>query len=236
VRTILAALAYAKRWKYLDAVPERPEIDGYGRDKPFVTETHFVEIMKHCDAANLPDDQHFTAEQFWQALLATIWATGIRRSAALAIQWEDVDFEAGVILSRYRSNKAKRDQRHHVGAVVDYLRALHAIRRPGETRVFPWDHALISLDRDLQRIQKAAGIHLHCGETHKHTDSCHLYGFHSFRYAHATYNFGRVTDRELQEQMGHASFNTTQRYIKYAESHRGKGYDAYMPKGLKVAN
>ncbi len=89
------------------------------------------------------------------------------------------------------------------------------------------------LDRDLCRIQEAAGIHLACREDHKHTSQCHVYGFHGFRYSHATYNYGRVLDRDLQEQMGHASFNTTQRYIKYAETHQDRVYDAYLPAALK---
>jgi integrase len=91
---------------------------------------------------------------------------------------------------------------------------------------------MVTLDRTLAKIQQAAGIHLPCREDHEHTPACHLYGFHSFRYAHATYNFGRVSDRDLQEQMGHASFTTTQRYIKYAEEHRRKQYDVFLPKSL----
>ncbi len=233
LRTIRAALNVAKRWEYLSDVPEMPSVDGFGKDKPFVTEEHFDTMMQHCDAANLPSDQHFTAEQFWQALLAVAWVTGMRKSALMAVLWDDVDLESGIILSRYRDNKAKNDQRHKIPAVVPLLRRLHEVRKPGESRVFPWNHATKSLDRDFARIQKAAGIHLPCREDHEHTPSCHLYGFHGLRYAHATYNFGRVTDRELQGQMGHSSFNTTLRYIKYAEAHQERAYDAYLPQSLK---
>ena len=52
--------------------------------------------------------------------------------------------------------------------------------------------------------------------------------------AHATYNFGRVSDRDLQEQMGHASFNTTLRYIKYAEEHQQREYDVFLPESLRT--
>ena len=53
--------------------------------------------------------------------------------------------------------------------------------------------------------------------------------------AHATNNFGRVSDRDLQEQMGHATFSRTkQRYIKYAEIHQQRVYNVFLPKSLKV--
>ena len=37
LRTVRAALGIAKRWKYIAEVPTLPEIEGYGKDKPFVT-------------------------------------------------------------------------------------------------------------------------------------------------------------------------------------------------------
>jgi integrase len=157
----------------------------------------------------------------------------MRKSALLALRWDDLDLDAGVALSRYGDNKPKRDQRHRIGPAVPLLSALYAVRQPGEPRVFPWNRAMRTLDRELHLVQAEAGIHLECREDHEHTPACHLYGFHSFRYAHATYNFGRVTDRDLQEQMGHSSFATTQRYIKYAETHQQRAYDVYVPESLK---
>ena len=44
-------------------------------------------------------------------------------------------------------------------------------------------------------VRRAAGIHLPCRKDHEHTPACHVYGFHSFGYTNATYNFGRVPDR-----------------------------------------
>jgi len=208
-------------------------VDGFGKDKPYVTEAHFNLIMEACDKARLPDDQHYRAGTFWKALLATAWVTGMRKSALLSLRWEDTDLKAGVALSRCTDNKRKKDQRHRIKAATGFLAELYTVRYPDEPRVFPWNYAVRTLDRELHRIQTAAGIHLPCREDHKHTPTCHVYGFHSFRYAHATYNFGRVPDRDLQEQMGHASFATTQRCIKYAEEHQVKEYDVFLPKALK---
>jgi integrase len=117
--------------------------------------------------------------------------------------------------------------------------------RMGDPRVFPWDHATTWLDHELLVIQQAAGIHLPCtsSDSHDCTPKCHVYTLHDFRRAHATYMYGAVSDRELQRQMGHASFATTRSYAKYAEAHRQTPYNAYLPafakakaQGLKLAD
>ena len=42
-------------------------------------------MMEHCDAARLPRGQNFTTGDFWQALLATAWVTGMRKSALFGL-------------------------------------------------------------------------------------------------------------------------------------------------------
>jgi len=37
--------------------------------------------------AKMPADQNCTAEAFWQALLATAWVTGMRKSALMSLLW-----------------------------------------------------------------------------------------------------------------------------------------------------
>jgi integrase len=191
-----------------------PEADGYGRDKPFVTDDDFGAIMKARHGARRPVDQCCSACEFWRTLWGMAWVTGMQKLVLLSLRWDDLDLTAGIALSRYRDNKGKMDPRHKIGPVVGLLRGLRGVRRPGEPRLFPWSYALRTLDRELARIQEAAGIHLPSREDRGHTPACHLYEFRSFSYAHATYNFRRVSDRDPQEQMGHTTFCTTQRYIK----------------------
>lgn len=74
-------------------------------DKSFVTESHFNAILPKCDTARLPRDQHFTAAEFWQALLATAWVTGMRRGALLSLLWEGVNLSDAIAVSRHRDNK-----------------------------------------------------------------------------------------------------------------------------------
>ena len=130
LRTVRAALNVAKRWEYHNEVPPMPAIDGYGKDKPFVTDEHFSVMLEHCDAARLPRDQHFTSKQFWLTLLSVAWMTGMRKSALIAIWWDDVDLDAGIIFSRYGDNKRKRDQRHRVGPTVKLLADMYRVRKP----------------------------------------------------------------------------------------------------------
>lgn len=236
LRTLRAALSVAVGWGYLAIMPPPTKIKAHEEDKPFVTAEHFDALMKACHVATMPrpavhPGQNYTPEEWWRGLLAVAWVTGMRIGALLAVRWEDVDLDAGVILSRARHNKGKRDQRHQVKSVVGLLEPLRGF----DPRVFPWNHHRRTLDDEFARIQTAAGIRLHCPKADEHecTDACHLYGFHSLRYAHATYNFGRVEDRDLQQQMGHASFETTKHYIKYAEKQQAKVYDAFLPGSLK---
>jgi integrase len=230
LRTVRAALNKAKRWNHVIEVPEMPRVEGFERDKPFVTEEHFDQMMATCGVARYPDDQHYSPREFWQALLGLLWVTGMRKSAMLNLLWEDVDWEHGRVWSRAEDVKSKREEWKDINPVVPLLEALYAVRKPGEMRVFPWDRSVRTLDRELHRIQAEAGIHLPCREQHEHTATCHCYGFHSFRYAHATYN--RANPR-LQQQMGHASEAMTKHYIKYAEAHQEEAYGAHLTPGLK---
>jgi integrase len=227
-------VSVAHQWNYLAAVPSLPEISGFESEKRFVTQEHFeaLRLMLDTDPSVVKHPRSkkagFEPADWWKALLATLWVSGMRIGAALSLRWEDVDLDAGTAISRARHNKAKRDQRIFIAPAAALLRKIKGF----DPRVFPWDLDRTSIYEHFAKLQKAAGIHLHCPGEHEHTDRCHVYGFHDFRRAHATYNYGRVSDRDLQAQMGHASFATTQRYIKFAEQNAQKGYNGHVPPSL----
>jgi integrase len=249
VRIMLAALGKAKRWKYIRNVPAKPIIRGVETDKRYVNELHFDDMLKALDAETCPVSFPFggdyggswTAAEWWIALLVMAWITGMRRGALLALRWEDVNLATGEAVSRGSDNKGRKDVIVKIQAAAGLLAKL----KGDDPRVFPWDHATTWFDHELMAIQQAAGIHLPCtaADSHTCTPKCHVYSLHDFRRAHATYHYGKVTDRELQRQMGHASFASTRSYAKYAEAHRQTPYDVHLPKlakakaqGLKLAS
>ena len=80
---------------------------------------------------------------------------------------------------------------------------------------------------------EVVGIHLHCEEDHKHTDACHVYGFHDFKRAFATNNASTLSPAQLQRLMKHSDFSTTQRYINYAKVMTERP-DVFVPDVLKL--
>jgi integrase len=253
IRVLLAALGKAKRWKCIRNVPEKPKVKGIETDKRYVTETDFDAMLTALAADKCPVSFPFagdhggewTTAEWWTAFLVVAWVTGMRRGALLALRWQDVNLETGEAVSRGIDNKGRKDTIVKIGAAVGMLTKL----KPADTKkcplVFPWGHALTWLDHELMAIQTAAGIDLPCtsADSHTCTAKCSVYSLHDFRRAHATYNYGKVTDRDLQRQMGHASFQTTRSYAKYAETHRQSPYDPHLSKlakataqGLKVAS
>lgn len=64
---------------------------------------------------------------------------------------------------------------------------------------------------EFTRILQEAGIHLPRPDAHKHTPSCHVYGFHDFRRDFATVNAPQMKPEVLQRLMRHKSYQTTQK-------------------------
>jgi integrase len=141
------------------------------------------------------------------------YMTGWRIGELLALRKDELDMKARTAFTRYEDNKGGRDDSvklHQV--VVDHL-----ARLPGfGPLVFPWPHDRRTLDDELDRIQRAAGIRLPCHRDHEHTDACFVYSFHDFRRAFATQNAPRLTGDALQKLMRHKSYATTQLYINMA--------------------
>lgn len=231
LRTVRAALEYARQWNYLSVVPMMPTVDGYESQKRFVTVEHFEAMLKHTDAAERPNDAGVTPAEWWDAILSLLWFAPNRIEAILSLLWENVDLEAGTVLTLARSNKQKRDHVAYIpGAVAEKLRAIKRF----SPLVFAFNAGEMTLYRHFHKIQTAAGIHLPCTGEHVHTDWCHWYGFHDFRRSFATLN-QELPASMKQGQMGHSTYATTQRYEKFAQQRENFADKLYAPPSMQKA-
>jgi len=235
LRHLRAALGMAVRWKYLREVPALPRVKSDQREKPHVTEAHFLAMLKACDAAAKPAPklhptmpEGFTPGEWWTALLVTAWVTGARIDALLRLRRPDVDYQTGRVLSRAADLKQRKDTRPEIAGALPYLERI----RGADPRLLPWNHHRRTLYTEFYRLQKAAGIELTCPDAdapgHKCGDGCRYYGFHALRYAHARFNYANP---ELQQQMGHATATTTEHYRQWGERQLAE-YGAYLPAAL----
>lgn len=216
LRHLKAVLKVASEWGYLPVVPKMRMLPEQEKLARYITPEDFASIYGACDQADFPRGLPYAASDWWRALLTFSFMTGWRISECLSVRRDDVDMEAGTAITRARNNKGKRDESIPLHPIVlEHLEKLTSF----EPVIFPWYHNRRTLYEEFHRIQTAAGIHLTCntdGE-HKHTDACHLYGFHDSRRAFATMNAATLTADALQKLMRHRSYTTTQRYINLAK-------------------
>jgi integrase len=235
LREVRAALTYANQWHYLPVVPMLPKVDGFESDKRFVTVEHFDAMLSRLGsddpAVTKPGDLGFPAAWWWDALLSLLWVAPNRIEAALSLRWENVDLDAGTILTPARSTKQKKDHRACVPPVV--VEKLRRIKRFSPL-VFHWNYGDSTLYRQFFKLQTAAGIKLVCTGEHEHTGHCHFYKFHDFRRSFATLN-DELPASLKQSQMGHSSYATTQRYERYADSRATFANKLYLTPSLQRA-
>lgn len=144
-----------------------------------------------------------------RAVLEVLYSTGVRVSELVGLDWEDVDFNLGVLRVL---GKGAKERIVPVGEVA--LKALEAYRieqargrgrtAKGGTAVFlnhrGWRITVRSVARIVEKHLRAAGIPVRMGP-------------HGLRHSFATHLLNGGADlRAIQELLGHASLSTTQRY------------------------
>ena len=217
LRHIKAALRVALDWEYLRKMPKIRMVREPEKLVRFVTPEDFEKIYQDaCPLAEIPLNPQHPLEPavWWRALLATAYMTGWRIGELMAMRVEDLDLEAGTVITRHGDNKGKRDEKVPIHpVVVEHLRPL-----VGKSKfVFLWSHGEKLLWQEFGRIQRAVGIHLTCLEDHEHTPPCHVYGFHDCRRGFATVSAEGIDPKWLQRMMRHKSYKTTLGYINRAQ-------------------
>lgn len=143
--------------------------------------------------------------------------TGARRSEALMMRWEDVDWTAGTVIIRNGKGGKRR-------IVVTSGRSLELLRKlprridspwiftnPGRLKPRPYSKETIN-DFVREAIVKS-GVEKHYGGR--------VVRVHGLRRGHATNAVGKGVDLDsVREQLGHDNISTTQGYLDSRIDHR----------------
>ena len=220
LRHLKAALRIAEEWGYLQAMPKVRMLKEPRKLITYMHGDHLAAVYEACQVARLPKLANIESATWWRALLISIYMTGWRIGQMLSLRRDDLDLESGTAITRAEDNKGKRDALVKLHPVmVAHLKMLTDFG----PLVFDWPHNSRTLWTEFLRIQEAAVdkdqkrlINLPCSKQHKHTRSCHAYGFHDLRRAFATMNADKLSPDALQALMQHQSYQTTQKYINMA--------------------
>jgi integrase len=197
----------AVEWGYLDASPMRGvkklrvpdvEIEFYTEDET----KRFLDICRQ-------------KEPFWLPFFLTTFLTGMRLGELCALRWKDIDFQAGVIHVRRsmwngiegtpKNGKTRKIPMHpqvaaallpKLGKKDDFV--FKAVGGTPLTRN--------SMRKPMTRVQKAAGlreIHFHAAGRHSFASQLVMKG---------------VPLKVVQELLGHATIQMTERYSHLAPS------------------
>jgi integrase/recombinase XerC len=162
-----------------------------------------------------------------QAMLEVFYSTGIRVSELVGLDWDDVDFQLGIIRV---IGKGSKERIVPIGAVAmqalqDYSlehRNKWNLSGKGENAVFLNRHGkrmtTRSVARSVEKHLKACGIAVHISP-------------HGLRHTFATHLLNSGADlRVIQEMLGHASLSTTQRYTHLNLDQLTAVYDKAHPR------
>ncbi len=215
LRNLKLVFKAAHEWGQLDKMPQIRMVKAPQRIKRHVTLEHFAAMFAAAKEMREPQLPNVIACDYWRALISFAFVTGWRINEILNIRRDDVNFDTGQIVARWDDSKGKRDELIFVPqSLVDLLKP---VWRNFAKRPLEWTKSRRTIYVPFMELQKLAGIDLHCEESHGHTASCHVYGFHDFRRGFATNNASTLSPAQLQRLMKHSDFSTTQRYIDYAK-------------------
>jgi integrase/recombinase XerC len=162
-----------------------------------------------------------------RAILETLYSTGVRVSELVGLDWNDVDFQLGIIRV---VGKGSKERIVPIGEL-----ALKALREYGTEQSIKWKKAAKgdtgvflnhrggrittrSIARVVEKYLKAAGIAVRMGP-------------HGLRHTFATHLLNGGADlRVIQELLGHASLSTTQRYTHLNLDQLTAVYDRAHPR------
>jgi integrase/recombinase XerC len=169
-----------------------------------------------------------------RAILETLYSTGTRVSELVGMSWEDINFNDGIVRIR---GKGRKERLVPIGAVAleairDYQAALHRSAfsaqhsAPNETAVFLNSRGGRLTTRSVERLVATYSSRLSAGRISPH----------ALRHSFATHLLDEGADlRVIQELLGHASLDTTQKYTHLAMDQLLKVYDHAHPRAKEAS-
>ncbi|MDR1242243.1 MAG: site-specific integrase [Deltaproteobacteria bacterium] len=141
------------------------------------------------------------------ALIRLVLATGIRKGAAMALQWSDIDFERGFITLQGQSAKNGKTARIPLSRAARTI--LEKVEHAGSPYIFPGRNGGQRADfkRQSQRVRDKAGL------------PKDFRPLHGLRHTFASWmaSTGAVDLYTLQKLLTHGSTQMTQRYAHLAD-------------------
>ncbi len=155
-----------------------------------------VRAMPEAEAAAILDAASTTP---YAALVALLMGAGLRIGEALALDWRDVDFDAGTVNIR----KAKTPRGRRLASVAPFALEALRVQRTAARRVGPNEPVFMG-ERSRRRLTAGTATHaipwltVRAGLPRRHA--------HELRHAHATLLRASGTDmRVIADQLGHAN-------------------------------
>ncbi|MDX1945233.1 MAG: tyrosine-type recombinase/integrase [Pirellulaceae bacterium] len=184
-----------------------------------VPSDHLAACYEAADGMELPKIEGVSPPDWWRALLALVYNTGLRRRTLFGLRWEHVDFEARVLRIPAELLKARRSQIVPMNDVVcRHLRVIQGDR----PLVLGWPHSAEWFRANFRRLQVSAGLL-----------SPKQFGLHRMRKTCATMLW-KKDPAAAQLMLGHTALATTkQHYIDATESLAGVVKDLPQPEGFE---
>lgn len=207
LRHLRCALKKARKWGLLPAMIEIELLREPERDPEFIDDDAFQALYNACESMTLPAAQHYSAKEWWQALLVFAYMTGWRIGEITALRRDQVDFANGVATLEAEKTKGGRDIRIELHpAVIEHLKTVVSF----ELEVFHWPYNERTLWDHFAKLKKAAGVEFKGA-------------FHRLRFGFCNANVDRVDEDVLQHLMRHRDRQTTRRYVHVAKRMQRQG-------------
>jgi integrase/recombinase XerC len=200
-RRRLAAYRSFYRWALREGLVDVSPADRLVSPKAKITVPRFLDVGEVTDLVENPVQEGWFHTRN-KAILELMYAAGIRVAEAASLDLKDIDLKANLV--DVRLGKGRKQRRVPFGPPAAQALVAWISRRGnrGEALFLNKDGLRLSV-RSMYRIVRESGVQNGLSGVHPH----------ALRHTCATHMLAGGADlRAIQEQLGHASLSTTQRY------------------------